>query len=171
MRGERRLSLVLLALLVACSSGDKREAAADANQPILAAPAPAPGDTTCPPTGLWARCSIFKSLERAGINPHADQAKVVNEAPLSVPAIEIPIARGDIRIFLYADSLSRKRDAAKLDRTLFIRPVQEPGFKRERTLVESANLLVLMNVLNSLSRERIANALMAGAPQPPSARR
>jgi hypothetical protein len=169
MHREQRLSLVLLVLLAACGRGDQKPAI-DSAQPVIAAPVPAPGDTSCPANGLWARCSVFKSLERAGLNTHADSARPVTEAPLSIPAVEIPIARGDIRIFLYADSASRKRDAARLDRTQFIRPVQEPGFKRERTIIESANLLVLMNVLHSLNRERIANALLAGPPQPPSRR-
>lgn len=166
MKCERRLSLALLVLLGGCG-GDERSASVD-TLPVHAAPTPAPGDSTCPPTGLWARCSVFKSLERAGFNTHADSAREVTEPPLSIPAIQIPIARGTIRIFLYADSGSRKRDRARLDSTKFSWPNQAPGFGRERTLIESANLLVLADVLNSLGRERIANALMAGAPQPPS---
>jgi hypothetical protein len=169
MSRERRLSLGLLVLLGGCGKGgDKASAASEASQPIIAAVVPAAGDTSCPNTGLWARCSVFKSLERAGLNTHADSAQVIVEKPLVVPAVEIPIARGHIRIFLYADSNSRRRDAAKLDRKQFILAVQEPGFARERTLIENANLLVLMDVARSLNRERIANALMAGPPQPPS---
>lgn len=169
MSPERRLSLALLVLVGGCGTGDK-VGVADTSQPILAAPVAVQGDTACPPTGLWARCSVFKGIERAGLNAHRDLAKDVTEEPLLVPGIQIPIARGDIRIFLYADSQSRKRDQAKLDRTLFVLPHQEPGFQRQRTIVQSANLLVLMNVFTSRNRERIANALMAGPPQPPSNR-
>jgi hypothetical protein len=168
MRPERCLSFALLVLLGGCGGADKDATASDTSQPIVAAAAPAPSDTSCPGTGLWARCSVLKGLERAGLNTHADSATQVVEKPLSVPAIEIPIARGHIRIFLYADSNSRRRDAAKLNRKQFILPVQEPGFARERTIIENANLLVLMDVARSLNRERIANAMMAGPPQPPS---
>jgi hypothetical protein len=50
----------------------------------------------------------------------------------------------------------------------FAIPPRDPVFGRQRSLVPSANLLVLMDVSNSKNRERIANALMAGPPQPPS---
>ncbi|HET9425648.1 MAG TPA: hypothetical protein VFO55_09775 [Gemmatimonadaceae bacterium] len=170
MSRERRLSLALLVLLAGCGGSGEETAATVDTAPVLAAPAPAAGDTTCPATGLWAHCSVFRSIERAGLNSHRDSAKEVTELPLSISGMEVPIARGDIRIFVYADSGSRKRDQAKLDRKQFVLPHQQPGIQRERTLVGSANLLVLMNVINSLSRERIANALMAGPPQPPSKR-
>jgi hypothetical protein len=39
---------------------------------------------------------------------------------------------------------------------------------RKRTLIPANNMLVLMDIMNTRNRERIANALMAGAPQPPS---
>lgn len=165
MRRGQCISLVL-ALLAACSSGAKAPAA-DTAQPIVAAPTPAAGDTSCPATGLWARCSVVKSIERAGLNTHADSAKDVTEPPLSVPGFELPLASGPVRVFLYADSASRRNDQAKLDTSLFVSLRKDPTIRR-RTLVGSANLLALMNVLNTHNRERIALALMAGAPQPPS---
>ena len=166
-----RLALLALILVTACDAKSGADSAgADSSEPIVAAVAPPPSDTSCPPTGRWARCSVFKSIERAGLNVHRDSAKEIREVPLAIAGIEVPIARGDIRIFLYADSASRARDEAKLDKTQFVLPVQQPGFKRERTIIHSVNLLVLMNVLNEQNRERIANALMAGPPQPPSNR-
>jgi hypothetical protein len=169
MPGERCISLGL-ALLAACGGGGPREAASsgDTTQPILAAVASAPGDTSCPATGSWARCSAIKAIYRAGLNPHADSAKDVTEPPLSIPGFELPISRGKVRFFIYADTASRQRDQAKLDTALFVIPPRDPGLRGERTLVPAANLLVLMDVANSRNRERIANALMAGPPQPPS---
>lgn len=167
MGRARCLSLALVALLAACSGGDAPPVA-DTSQPVFAATPAAPGDTTCPPTGLWARCSVIKSLERAGFNAHADAAQDVTEPPLAISGFEIPIGGGRIRVFLYVDSTSRKRDQAKLDPKTFIAPNREPGIARERTIAPSANLLVLMDVLGSRNRERIANAVMAGPPQPPS---
>lgn len=166
MRCGRRPSFALMVLLAACGGPDGAQAV-DTSLPIVAAPSPAPGDTACPATGLWARCSVIRSLERAGFNTHADSAKDVTEPVLSVPGFALPMARGEVRVFLYADSASRIRDRAKLDPAKFVLPQREP-FNRERTIVESANLLVLAEVFVSRNRERIANALMAGPPQPPS---
>ena len=158
--------LLAVVAVSACDSRAKPVASSpDSSQPIVAAPLAS--DTTCPPTGAWALCSAFRSIARTGLAVHKDSAKEVREPPLSVTGTELPISRGDVRFFLYADSMSRLRDEARLDRTQFILPVQQPGFKRERTIVHSANLLALINVLNDRNRERIANALMAGPPQPP----
>jgi hypothetical protein len=167
MRRGRCISLGL-ALLAACSSDTKGAALdVDTTKPIAAAPAPAPGDTTCPATGYWARCSIIKSIERAGLNSHADSAKEVTEAPLSIPGFELPLSRGTVRFFVYADSNSRKRDQLKLDTSRFVSPRKDPSM-RKRTLIPIANLIVLMDVMNTRNRERIANSMMAGAPQPPA---
>jgi hypothetical protein len=168
MRREQCISLGL-ALFAACSSSGRDAAAraVDSALPIVAAPAPLPGDTSCLPTGLWARCSVVKSIERAGLNSHADSAKDVSERPLSVPGFELSVSRGTVRVFLYGDSMSRRRDQARLDTALFVSPAKDPSMRR-RTLVGSGNLLALMDVMNTRNRERIANALMAGAPQPPS---
>jgi hypothetical protein len=167
-----RKTRILLSLLLVAGCDEKAGVSSGADQalPVVAAPSPAPSDTSCPNTGLWAQCSVYKRIEQAGLNVQRQLAKEVEEKPLAIKGIELPIARGEIRIFLYADSASRLRDQAKLDPKEFVLPVQQPGFKRERTIVRSANLLVLMNVLNETNRERIANALMAGPPQPPSNR-
>ena len=167
MRREQCISLGL-ALLAACSSDQKKVPLdVDTTRPIAAAPAPAPGDTTCPATGYWARCSIIKAIERQGLNSHADSAKAVREAPLSIPGFELSLSRGAVRFFVYADSNSRKLDQLKLDTSLFVSPRKDPSM-RKRTLVPIANLIVLMDIMNTRNRERIANAMMAGAPQPPS---
>lgn len=161
------LAVVAVAALVAgCGSSSPSADTALTAGPIIAAAAPVPGDTTCPSTGLWARCTLFKRLEMAGLNVRKDSAAEVREPMLSVPGFEMPIARGRIRVFLYADSTSRRRDQAKLDPRAFITPRQSPGLLGERTLAPSANMLVLMEITNEQQRERIANAVMAGPPQP-----
>src|SRR5690242_8614249 len=117
MRVRQCISLGL-ALLAACGGDAKRVASSiDTTLPVAAAATPAPGDTSCPATGLWARCSAIKAIYRAGLNTHEDSAKVVREPPLSIEGFELPISRGSVRFFLYADSTSRLRDQARLDKT------------------------------------------------------
>jgi hypothetical protein len=150
--------------LAACSG--KAAATRDTSGPIVAAPVDSGPD--CPATGLWARCSVLKGLSRAGLAVRPESITAVRRPPLAIEGFRLPIARGEIEVFLYADSASRRRDEAKLDTTEYIPPWKTPGIRQERTEIGSANLLVLMNVLNETNRERIANAMLAGAPQPPS---
>jgi hypothetical protein len=44
--------------------------------------------------------------------------------------------------------------------------VRTQTIKRERTLIESGNLIGLLTSINAHQRERVSDALMAGAPQP-----
>lgn len=148
-----------------CAEKASVKAAADRG-PIVAAASTGTA-TDCPATGLWAQCSVLKRLEQAAFAVHADSLTTISEPPLSIPGKRLPIANGEIEIFVYADSMSRLRDAAKLDSTAFIPPSRQRTVRRERTVVTNANLLVLMNVASEAYRERIANYLMAGPPQPP----
>jgi hypothetical protein len=168
MRRSQCISFALTLLAACGGSANEAGSPVDTALPITPAVAPAPGDTSCPATGLWARCSAIKAIDRAGLNTHADSSKDVTESTLSIKGFELPISRGSVRFFIYADSNSRRRDQANLDTTLFVIPPREPSLRGERSLIPSVNLLVLMDVANSRNRERIANALMAGPPQPPS---
>lgn len=155
-----------LCLAAACADKASVKPAVDSALPIVAAPSPGSAKD-CPDTGLWARCSVLKRLERSGLTIHADSLKEIREPALSIAGQRLPIAGGEIEIFVYADSGSRSRDAAKLDPKAFIPPSRDQSTRRERTLVTNSNLLVLMNVVSEANRERIANGLMAGPPLPP----
>lgn len=164
-----RRGVAAMALAVACAEKAPVRSATDSALPIVAA-ASTGSATDCPATGLWAQCSVLKRLSQAGLAVHADSMREIHDPPLSIGGQRLPIAGGEIEIFLYADSGSRMRDAAKLDPKAFISPSREPSMMRERTVVTNANLLVLMNVASETNRERIANNLMAGPPQPPNPR-
>ena len=159
-----RVAAVAMVLAGCAEKADVR-AAAD-TLPIVAAVSTG-SVTDCPATGLWAQCSVLKRLEQAGLAVHADSLTEIHDPPLSIAGKRLPIAKGEIEIFLYADSGSRVRDAAKLDKKMFIDPSRQPSILRERTVVANENLLVLMNIANETNRERIANNLMAGPPQSP----
>lgn len=156
--------------LIGCSSSSTKQAAAktDTTTKVVAVGA-APGSPGCPATGLWAQCSILYRFERAGIAPHLDSTATVEEKTLSGgQSFVIKFgATSKLELFLYPDSASRVKDGAKLDRTKLVSATAPQTINRERTLIENANLIGLLTSLNDRLRERVSDALTAGAPQPP----
>lgn len=140
--------------------------------PAGAATASAPtatGDTGCPETGKWAECSVLYRLERAGLAPHVDSTAKPEETSLSGRPMVLKIGMtAKLEVFLYTDSTARIADEKKLDRSKVVAPGAEQTIQRERTLIENANLAGLLTSVNNHQRERVADALMAGPPQPPS---
>jgi hypothetical protein len=175
----RELALIAVAIvLTACSSSakDRSDAAsAGQNRDSIApkAAAAAPGDSPCPANGLWAQCAVLYRLERAGLAPHLDSTAKVEEKSLGqgggATSFVVKIGMSArLEVFLYPDSAARIADAAHLDRREFVGATQEQTIKRERTLIQNANLVGLLTSINSHQRERVSDALSAGAPQPAS---
>jgi hypothetical protein len=158
---------LLLALVV--SSCKKTEAPA-ASQASAPPPAPAPITATgsaCPSNGTWAECSVVYRLERAGLAPKVDSLAKASETALSGRHLVLRIGlSAQLELYFYADSAARVADAAKLDRTALVTGTAPQTIKRERTLIESANLIGLLTSINSHQRERVSDALTAGPPQP-----
>jgi hypothetical protein len=158
------LATALCAGLTACAGGNDKAAAVDSGPPIVADTATSIAHD-CPVTGHWSRCLILRRIEQAGLTVRRESLTVIHESPLTIDGLRLPIARGEIHLFIYADSAMTRRDMARLDMTQFVMPDAEPDIRR-RTLVRSDNVLVLMNVANGANNERIGNAVMAGPPQP-----
>lgn len=159
-----------IALAAGCSSAKdapaRRDTTAAAPVPVVGA---APGAPGCPATGLWARCSVLYRLERAGIAPHPDSTEKPEEKALHGDAFVVKFGTASrLEIFIYPDSAARIADAAKLDRTKLVNATAPQTINRERTLIESGNLVALLTSLNDRLRERVSDALTAGAPQPAS---
>jgi len=135
-----------------------------------AGPAPVaamPGDARCPATGLWAECSVLYRLERSGLAPHVDSTGAASEKSLTGRALLIKFGTASqLEVFLYADSAARIADGAKLDRSTLVGATGQQTLRRERTLIENANLIGLLSSINDRLRERVSDALTAGAPQP-----
>lgn len=129
----------------------------------------APGDARCPSTGFWAECSLLYRLDRAGLAPRVDSGAKADEKSIGSGAKSFVVKIGmnaRLDVFLYADSAARLADEQKLDRTQFVAPGAEQTIRRERTLIENANLVGLLTSINGHQRDRVADALMAGPPQP-----
>ena len=135
---------------------------------VLASPVAAtPGDARCPATGLWAECSVLYRLDRSGLAPHVDSTGTASEKSLTGRPLLIKFGTTSrLEIFLYADSAARIADAARLDRTTLVGATGQQTLRRERTLIENANLIGLLSSINDRLRERVSDALTAGAPQP-----
>jgi hypothetical protein len=163
-------ALAGMALLAACSSSSKKSGAAKvdtaASAPVVIA---APGSSSCPATGLWAQCSVMYRLDRAGIGPHLDSTGTIEEKALTGKSFAVKFGTTSrLEVFLYADSTARIADGKKLDRSKLVDGEATQTIKRERTLIENANLIGLLTSLNAHLRERVSDALTAGAPQPPT---
>ena len=141
----------------------------DTTGPVAKTAGVAPGDSRCPSTGFWAECSLLYRLDRAGLAPRVDSGAKVEEKSIGDGAKSFVVKIGmnaRLDVFLYSDSAVRIADEQKLDRTRFVAPGAEQTIKRERTLIENANLVGLLTSINGHQRDRVADALMAGPPQP-----
>ena len=127
------------------------------------------GDTSCPATGYWAKCSVLYRLERSGLAPHLDSTATPEEKSLSGQAFVVKIgSTARLEVFLYADSAARLADEKKLDKSKLVGATAPQTILRERTLIENANLVGLLTSINDHQRERVSDALTAGPPQPSS---
>jgi hypothetical protein len=150
-------------LLAACGKPAPPPPPTQTSSPPVAA---APPSSACPADGRWARCSIVYRLERAGLAPKVDSAATPREAIGGDPLmLKIGLSAG-LELHIFPDSAARAAGAAKLNRSDFVSGTAEQTIKRERTLIESANVVGLLTSINSHQRERVSDALMAGPPQP-----
>jgi hypothetical protein len=169
---ESLAAAALTFLFAACSSPKGEPAKIDTATPHVPAQlGGAPGSPACQPNGLWAQCSVLYRLERGGFGVKIDSAEKADEKTLAGATKTFVLkigANARLDVFLFPDSTARIAAASKLDRKQFVNATAPQTMKRERTLIENANLVGLLTSLNSKMRERVSNALEAGAPQPPS---
>ena len=162
----RKVCFALIAgLALACS---KAQPPASARVDSAIAATPAAGATeTCPATGQWAECSILYRLERSGFVAKVDSGAKPKETTLTGKPMVITIGRGGaLEVYVYPDSVARIADGAKLDRAHLVNATAEQTIERERTLIESSNIIGLLTSISSHQRERVSDAFMAGPPQP-----
>lgn len=106
-------------------------------------------------------------LERSGLAPHVDSSATPQEKELTGKPLIIKIGQSAVlEVYIYPDTTARVADGKKLDRTKLVDGQAQQTMERERTLIESANVIGLLTSLSSHQRERVSDALMAGAPQP-----
>ena len=173
MRSDIRVA-VALALCAACGRDAERApdagtvaggASASAASAASAVTASDSAKGGCPATGAWAPCSVIERLERSGLAPKRDTA-AVHFRPLTQRGMRVTVGSAQLDVFIYPDAAARQRDERQLDRKEFVELGESPSLRREPTLIRNTNLLALLHSLNDHQRERVADALTAGPPQP-----
>ncbi|MDE3217613.1 MAG: hypothetical protein KGO03_14490 [Gemmatimonadota bacterium] len=165
-RAGAALAVVGAALVAACSSGPSKE---QVRQEQIEA-AKAVTQTACPPDGLWKECSLVERLLQAGLVVRRDSAPA-HETGVPIAGVLYHLGSlASLEVFYFPDSAARRAAAAKMDTTPFVHYDQPQSVKGERSLIQNANVLALLDSRRDESRERIGDAITAGAPQAPRAR-
>ena len=161
-----------LSCAVAGAGGCTKAPASDSSATVASGPvaartkgAPAAGPQ-CPRTGHWGECQIRIRLEQSGLAPLVTKDKVGDLPTLTGPPILFVIGNAGLAIYLYPDTVRRHSAGASLDTARFIPPSRPVGIHGEATAIQSDNALVLLFTRNEHQRERVADAITAGPPQP-----
>ena len=163
-RSVRRLLLVLA--VTGCGrerapAQDSAGAAAIAASPTTARAA----GPACTRTGHWVACAVQTRLEQSGLAPL--KADKIDALPKVGPTpLLYRVGNAELAIFIFADTLARHRAAAALDTAAYIAPSRDLSMRNETTAIQNDNLLGLLYSRNEHQRERVADALTAGPPQP-----
>lgn len=162
---------IALGLLSACSGSDK----SPVTDTLTAAPTtairpPAPGDPSCPRTGLWQPCALVDRIVHAGLSfkPLDDSVRVPF---FEIPGVRYRVAATDTMVaFFFADSTALARAIAPLDTVRMAPPTDSLSpWSSLPTVIRSGNLLALYFARSERQIERLRLAITAGAPAPASA--
>ncbi|HEX5581992.1 MAG TPA: hypothetical protein VFX39_10465, partial [Gemmatimonadaceae bacterium] len=110
------------------TSGERRDASGAASaqpRPIGGAGSgiPAPGDSAaiaasadapCAMFGLWQPCSVIRRLESAGLGPVPLEG-AVRQPGISIDGSAFRLGRGELQVYLYADSASAIGEAGRVE--------------------------------------------------------
>lgn len=156
-----------VAALAGCGRGEQPALdTATAQTAATGRPTGSAAGSACPRTGHWSACQITLRLEQSGLAPRATTEKVGDLPDVSEKPLTYMIGNAGLAIYVYADSTVRRAAAARLDTTRFIPPSRAVGMLGEGTAIQSDNVLVLLFSRNEHQRERVADAVTAGPPQP-----
>ncbi len=128
--------------------------------------APRQGTPLCARTGHWGECQLRIRLEQSGLAPLATTEKVGDMPHIASPSVSFRIGAAGMIAYFFADTLARHSAAAALDTSMFIPPSRTVGMHAAATAIESDNMLAVLFSRNEHQRERVADAITAGPPQP-----
>jgi hypothetical protein len=102
-----------------------------------------------------------------GLVPRVDSS-AAEESPLTPRGVFVRLGRGELELYFYGDTAASAREVRLLDRKKYLDYAAPQSMRGEPTLIHSVNLIAILHSTNSHQRERVADALNAGPPQPPS---
>ena len=112
-------------------------------------------------------CSVVARLEQAGLAPRPD-SQPVSEPPLTQRGSLVRVGSGELALYVYPDVAAREREQKLLDRAKYVTFDAPLAMQAQPTLIVSTNLIAILTSKNDHLRERVADAITAGPPQPPS---
>lgn len=151
-----------LVLATACDNGPPPEQLRAEQEQAARAVASSP----CPPDGKWKECSLSERLMSSGLVLRRDSTPA-HEDSVAIAGVLYHIGIANLKVFFFPDSVARKAAVARLDTAQFVGYDQSQTSKGERSLIQSANVLALLDSRRDQQRERIGDAITAGPPQPP----
>ena len=152
-------------LVVACGRAPDRAAIGHSTETVGVHRTASVSAASCPATGQWTECAVFQRLDRAGLAPRRDSGGAT-EPPLTVPGLLLRVNTSELELYIYADTKSREREEATLERSKYVDYATPLAMQPLPTLIRSANLIAILHSRNDHQRERVADALIAGPPQP-----
>jgi len=158
----RRAAPAVAVIALACGerAAPRADSVVAASAAVSAAAAEPAGP--CPATGHWVPCQVKKRLEMTGLVP---RDSVIADTVRLGPTPIVYVAGGSaIAVYLFPDSTARRHAAATLDSTKFIAPEAALTMRHEATAIQNDNLLAILYTQRDQQRERVSDALMAGAP-------
>jgi len=167
-------SLLIAVLLLACDSGQRRGESAPSASVTTNTNARLSGSTAsrdsaaalCPPTGMWALCSVEKRLRQSGFVAKRVRGESTQRPGFAVSPVVYTLGRARLEVFIYPNEMALRSDIRGLD-TVTATPPGKPGtWETPPVLIRSMNLAAVLLTDNQRQAERLMLALTAGAPQP-----
>lgn len=161
-----RLAAACLVVAVACGGDDAPPPDSVATAGTGATSGSAGSGGNCPRTGHWGECQLRARIAASGLAIRDATGKVGDLPELAPAPVTFMIGSSGFAAYFYPDSAARRAAASGLDTVKFIPQSKRVGMLAEATVIQNDNLLAILFSRNEHQRERVSDAITAGAPQP-----
>ena len=161
------LSVLMVVAVAACGGKDRAPEGTVTMSPPVGLRGVAPGEPSCPRTGLWQPCALVDRIVHAGLSfkPTGDSVRVPF---IAIPGVRYRVAMTDTMIaFFFRDSSALAKTFMALD-TVRLAPRGDTlsPWQARPNVIRSGNLLAVYFATSDRQVERLRLAITAGAPAP-----